>query len=247
MAIALRAVGTWAASTANSTVTIPVAPAAPQAGDLMVMFYGTKPYNDAPTIDQSWSNGGAATDGTVAAGVDVGSMQARIFYKIHTGAESNPTVTNATNNVSGAVIIVFSKDSTKSWDLAFGGGGDATAGTGFSTTSSAIDIATNDWFAAFAALRSDAATQSTISLAATGITFAAFTESPASDLATTSGGDMAASGGYTNVTAGSGTQTVTYASTLAASHTGSSYFVRMREIDVSAGFDPMGTMGFFGI
>jgi hypothetical protein len=244
MAIAIRAVGTWAAGTANLTVTIPSAPAAPQAGDMMVMFYGTKPYTDNPTIGQSWVNLGAATDGTVAAGNDVGSMQARIFYKVHTGSETNPVVTNNTNNVSGAVILVFSKASNKNWDtppLGFGGG-DASAGTGFSAASANTSIGVDDMIAAFAALRSDAAVQSGISLSASGITFSAFTESPASDLASISGGDIAASGGYASITAGNNSSVaVTYASTLAAAHTGSWYGIRLREVDPP----PLNASSFF--
>jgi hypothetical protein len=250
MAIALRAVGAWVATTANQTFTIPTTPSAPQAGDLMVLFYGTKPYNDAPTIDQSWTNGGAATDGTVAAGIDVGSMQARIFWKVHTGTETNPTVTNGTNNVSSGVIVVFSKDPAKDWDLTFGGGGDATAGTGFSTTSTGtFSFAVNDVVAAFCAIRSDGGTPGTPTLTATSITFSAFDTEPATAFGTQSGGDMAAISGFSTVTAGTAVGNLTFTSTLAAAHTGSSYAVRMREVDppVAEAFDPMGMMGFFGI
>ena len=197
MAIALRAQGTWAATTANLTVTIPTSPSAPQAGDLMIMFYGTKPYNDVPTIDQGWLDGGAATDGTVAAGNDVGSMQARIFYKIHTGTESNPTVTNSTNNVSAAAILVFSKDSSATWDLAFGGGGDATANIAFTFSTPAINSVTGDVIAVFGCERTDAVgsiASQTIGTAAGSCS--AFTKAPATDLSTTSGGDMTAFGGY---------------------------------------------------
>lgn len=231
MAIALRAVGTWAAGTANQTFTIPASPSTPQAGDLMLLFYGTKPYNDAPTINNGWASLGSASDGTVAAGIDVGSMQARIFWKEHTGTETNPTVTNTTNNVSGGVIIVFSKASTARWNIEHGGAGDSTAGTGFSaTTAGNITFAPGDLVAAFAALRSDAATQSSISVSASGITFGTFTESPATDLADASGGDIAASGGYAPVNSGTATTTLTYASTLAAAHTGSFYAARLREL-----------------
>jgi hypothetical protein len=232
MAIALRAVGTWAAGTANQTFAIPTSPSTPQAGDMMLLFYGTKPYNDAPSINNSWAELGSATDGTTGAGIDVGSMRASIFWKIHTGTETNPTVTNTTNNVSGGVIIVFSKASTASWaTIAHGGAGDATAGTDFSaTTAGTISFAANDLVAAFAALRSDAATQSSIALTASGITFGAFTESPASDLVSASGGDIAASGGYAAVSSGSGTVALTYSSTLAAGHTGSFYAARLREL-----------------
>jgi len=250
MAIALRATGTWLATTGNSAFTIPTSPAAPQAGDLMVLFYGTKPYNDAPTIDQSWTNAGAATDGTVAAGVDVGSMQARIFYKVHTGTETNPTVTNATNNVSSGVIVVFSKDPAKAWDLQFGGGGDNTVGQAFSTTSTTtFSFIPNDVVAAFCATRSDQGSPGVPTLSATSITFSAFDTEPATAFTTQSGGDMAAISGFSTVTAGSAVGNLTFSATLNAAHTGSTYAVRMREVDPPVGdsFDPFGTMGFYGL
>lgn len=246
MAIDFRATGAWVATTANVTVTIP---AGTVAGDLMIMFYGTKPFNDVPSINNSWNDAGAATDGTVAAGNDVGSMQARIFWKIHTGTETNPTVTNATNNVSSAVIVSFSKDSLKDWDLAFGGGGDNTAGTAFSATTPALDLAANDWLASFITTRSDAGTIGTFTTTASGITFGAFVSQPAAGFTTTSGGDMSARSGYNTITAGTATTGVTVASTLGAAHTGSMFLVRMREVDppLSESFDPFGMMGFFGL
>lgn len=244
MAIGFRATGTWLDSTGNLTVAIPAGTA---AGDLMVLFYGTKPYNDAPTIDQSWINAGAATDGTVAAGIDVGSMQARIFYKIHTGTETNPIVTNATNSISSGVIVSFSKDPAKNWDLAFGGGGDNTAGTAFSATTSNISLTVNDWVASFITTRSDAGTVGTFTTTASGITFGAFNSQPATGFTTTGGGDMSARSGYNIVTVGTATAPITVAATLGAAHTGSMFLVRMREVDPPESFDPMGLMGFFGL
>jgi hypothetical protein len=246
MAIGFRASGAWVATTANQTVTIP---AGTVAGDLMVMFYGTKPFNDVPTINNSWNNAGAATDGTVAAGNDTGSMQARIFWKIHTGTETNPTVTNATNNVSSVVIVSFSKDSLKAWDLAFGGGGDNTAGTGFSAVTPSLNLATNDWVASFITTRSDAGSVGTFTTTATGMTFSAFVSQPTTGFTTTSGGDMSARAGYNTITAGTATTAVTVAATLGAAHTGSMFLVRMREVDppLSESFDPFGTLGFFGL
>jgi hypothetical protein len=246
MAIGFRASGAWVATTANQTVTIP---AGTVAGDLMVMFYGTKPFNDVPTINNSWNNAGAATDGTVAAGNDTGSMQARIFWKIHTGTETNPTVTNATNNVSSVVIVSFSKDSLKAWDLAFGGGGDNTAGTGFSAVTPSLDLATNDWVASFITTRSDAGSVGTFTTTATGMTFGTFVSQPTTGFTTISGGDMSARAGYNTITAGTATTAVTVAATLGAAHTGSMFLVRMREVDppLSESFDPFGTLGFFGL
>ena len=236
MTISIRATGTYTSGTANLT---PAIPAGATAGDMMICAYGTKPYSDAPTINNGWTSFGSATDGTVAAGVDVGSMQTRIFYKEHTGTESNPTVTNTTNNVSGAVIIVFQKGAGTSWAaMAGAGGGDNTAGTGFSVTASANPgITVGDMLVAYAAIRSDAGTQSAIGITATSATIAAFTESPAADLATTSGGDMAMSGGYATCTAGTATAAPVYASTLAAAHTGSMFLVRLREVAASFVFN----------
>ena len=229
MAIAFRAVGAYVSGVANLT---PVIPAAQLNTDMMLCFYGTKPYNDAPTINQGWTDLGNATDGVVAAGVDVGSMQTRVFYKVATSdAETNPIITNSTNNVSGAVIIVFSRGGS-SWATPLGaGGGDATAGTGFSVTASSdVGHTIDDMVAAYAALRSDAATQASIAVTIAGCTMGTFTESPATDLATTSGGDMAMSGGYVPITAGTSTAAPVYASTLAANHTGSAFVVRLREL-----------------
>ncbi|HLM83758.1 MAG TPA: hypothetical protein VK254_00910 [Candidatus Bathyarchaeia archaeon] len=230
-AITLRAAGAWTSGTSGLTPGIPVAQ---MTGDLMLCFYGTKPYNDSPTINQGWISLGSATDGTVAAGVDVGSMQTRVFYKIaDSDTETDPTITNTTNNVSGAVIVVFAKASTEGWVTPVGaGGGDATAGTGFSVTAASNPgITANDMLVGFGAIRSDAGTQSNISITASGATMGAFTKYPAVDLATTSGGDMAMSGGFVAVSSGTASAAPVYASTLAASHTGSAYIVRLRKSD----------------
>lgn len=246
MAISLRAVGTYVSGTANLTPGIPTGAA---SGDMMLCFYGTKPYSDAPTINNSWIDLGNATDGTVAAGIDVGSMQIRIFYKEHTGSETDPTITNSTNNVSGAVIIVFQKDTGNAWATPVGaGGGDATAGTAFSVTASTDPgITTNDMLVGYAAIRSDAGTQSAITITATGISVGAFTESPTADLATASGGDMAMSGGYVLVSSGTSSAAPVYASTLAAAHTGSAYIVRLRQTAVSSfTITPTGNIVFSG-
>ncbi len=232
-AIAIRATGAYVSATANLT---PVIPAGAVAGDMMLLIYGTKPYSDVPSYPAGWVEIGSATDGTVAAGVDVGSMRTSIAWKVHTGSETNPLVTNSTNNVSGAVIIVFQKDSGQNWVTPVGaGGGDATAGTGFSVTASSdVGHTANDVLVGYAAIRSDAGAQSSITITATGLTVGTFTESPAADLITTSGGDMAMSGGYVLATAGTSSAAPVYASTLAAAHTGSAFMVRLRQVAPSA-------------
>lgn len=246
MAISFRAVGAYVNGTANLT---PAIPAGTVAGDIMLCAVGTKPWDGVNTMNNDWVSLGFATDGTVAAGNDVGSMKAEIFYKIHTGTESNPTVTNATNNVSGAVIISFQKDPLKDWDFVGSGGGDGTANTSYSiTTQDALDLATGDFLVGMIALRSDASTIGAITISGTSLTISAFTKSPATDLSTTAGGDMRMSNGYAEITAGTNTTTLTMSSTLSGNQTGSSFIVRLREIEpVATAFDPFGMLGFFGI
>jgi hypothetical protein len=89
----------------------------------------------------------------------------------------------------------------------------------------------------------------TFTTTATGMTFGAFVSQPTTGFTTTSGGDMSARAGYNTITAGTATTAVTVAATLGAAHTGSMFLVRMREVDppLSESFDPMGTLGFFGL
>ncbi len=227
--ISIRATGTPVYGTANLT---PIIPTAQLTGDMMLCLYGTKPYSDAPTINQGWTSLGYATDGTTAAGVDVGSMQTRVFYKIATSdTETDPTITNSTNNISTAVIIVFQKSAGESWFTPVGaGGGDASAGTGFSVTASSdVGHTTGDMVVAAAAFRSDAATPTTArAVSITGCTLGAYTQAPATDPETTSGGDMGMTCGYVPVNSGTSSAAPVMTATLGAAHTGSAYLVRLR-------------------
>ena len=243
MTISIRATGTATSGTANLT---PAIPAGATAGDMMICVYGTKPYSDAPTINNGWTSLGSATDGTVAAGVDVGSMQTRIFYKEHTGTESNPTVSNSTNNVSTALIIVFQKTAAGWAALVGAGGGDATAGTGFSVTmGSDVGHTAGDMVVGGAAFRSDGATPTSGNgMTIAGTTLGSYTKSPATDPETTSGGDMGMTIGYIPVNSGTSTGAPVFSCTLGAAHTGSAFFARLREIASSFVFNnTLATMG----
>jgi hypothetical protein len=251
MAISIRATGAYT-NIGNAGSLTPAIPAGATAGDMMLCFVGCKEYNSVQTINQGWSLIGLATDGTIASNTDVGSMRITAFYKVHSGSEINPTVTGSNNENVTAVIIVFQKGAGVFWNFPAGaGGGDTTAGTGFSVTASTnFGITANDMVIGYAALRSDSATQSSIAISATGVTFGTFTESPATDAQNSNRDQMAMSGGYRLATAGTSTAAPVYTATLAGSHTGSAFMVRLREsaTDVmNASFDPMGMMGFFGI
>lgn len=229
MAISLRANGTWINSTENVT---PVIPAGAVAGDIMICSYGTKPFGDAPTINNGWTLIGSATDGTVAAGIDTGSMKTVVWYKIHTGTETNPTVTNTTNSVSSGRIDVYSCTSGV-WVTPVGsGGGDATAGTGFSVTVSDVGWKAGDVSLVMVSLRSDAATMASgLVVTYNGLTsYGASTLGIISGYATATGQDMY---GYFNqnlINTFVGTvSSVVISATLGAAHTGSTYMVRLRE------------------
>jgi len=225
--ISLRATGAYVDGIANLTPPIP--PAALE-GDMMLCFYGAKPFNDLPTMNNGWIDLGWVIDGVIAPGSNTGSMQVRAFYKIHSGAEVDPTITTATNNVSGAVITVFQRILGSQWAVPVGvGGGDNSAGGSFTPViNSAIPIAAGDMLVAYAAIRSNAGTQSAITVSAAGLTMGVFTESPAADLTTALGGDMAMSGGHALVTAGNAIGVPAYSSLLANPHTGSAFIVRLR-------------------
>lgn len=244
MAISIRATGAYVSGTGNLS---PLIPAGATAGDLMLLAHSGKPFNVGVSVNQSWTQIGSATDGTVNAGVDVGSMRTSFWYKIHTGTETNPTVTITGGNVTGAVIIVFQKAANLTWDFQGTGGGDATADTTFSATGASIlDITANDMIVAAAGFRSDAANPGAISVTATGATIGTLLKSPATDLNTTAGGDMDMTTGYALCSAGTATAAPVFSSTLGAAHTGTMFLVRLREIDFVSS-DPMGMMGFFGV
>lgn len=97
------------------------------------------------------------------------------------------------------------------------------------TTKTYPVLQSGDMIAAYAAMNTDSATQSGFVIAAPGATLGTFTESPAADLATTSGYDMAMSGGYATVTAGPSTAAPEYSSTLAAVAEGCGAIIVLRD------------------
>lgn len=247
MAITLASGTSYNAGTANLTPTLP---SGGEAGDLMICIYGTKPYSDAPTINQNWTDPGSpATDGTVGAGIDVGSMQARFFWKRHTGTETAPTVTNSTNNVSGVAIFLVKPTSGYTLlDPVGSGGGDAGTDTSWSiTAASNPEITAGDLLIAFGTFRSDgAAPTSSHSITASGATIATPTVYPATDQSSTSGGDIATTACYAAVTSGTATAAPVFSVTLSAGHSGSGYIIRLREeMVVSDPFPYLGG-GYYG-
>lgn len=236
MAISHRAAGSYVNGTGNLT---PAIPATAQAGDMMICVWGSKPYTSDFSIDAGWTLIGDYANGNNSPNVDLGSMRIVMWYKIHTGSETDPTITSTNNAVSGAVINVFQK-SASTWEIPVGsGGGDETASASYSALmSSDVGIVAGDLLVAYAAFNSDAALQSSISISVPGALNSSFAESPSSDLATTAGSDMAMSGGYCSITGGSSSGAPTYSSTLASATEGAAFIVRLREAADSISADP---------
>jgi hypothetical protein len=236
MAIAVSIFGAAVNGTGNLTPTIDVAAV---AGDMMLLLYGTKPFSDIPTYPVGWLEIGSATDGIVAAGNDAGSMRTSIAWKEHDGAEADPLVTNATNNVSAALIAVFSKGAGETWVTPVGsGGGMGTASTSFSVTA-ATDVGhtSGDMLVVFAATRSDSGNFTSVpAQTATGLTAGSISDGGRES--TIAGGDMAWASAARLATAGTSSAPPVVTATLGAAHTGSAFMVRLRVSAAAAAGNP---------
>jgi hypothetical protein len=233
--MAITHVGTSAPVFGANDITPSLAGLGAQAGDMMLLVVGGKPYNAGfgGSMAPGWNTGlGPFTDGTVAAGTDIGSMQIRGWWKEHDGSEADPLVDEGspTWNIMGALIMVFRKGAGEVWETPVAvGGGDSSAGTGFSVTAgSNPGVIAGDVCITAGAFRSDAATPCSNHLdpTQTGVAFT-HTHDPATDPETTSGGDMGMCVTRSTVS-GTGTAAPVLAATLAASHTGSAIFIRLR-------------------
>lgn len=229
MAIAHRATGTAVFSAATMA---PAIPAAQTVGDMMLLLVGGKPYNASLSVE-GWTFLGMFTDGSTGAGVDTGSMFVTAWFKeCLNDVETDPSIVEGGTawDVVGGLVMVFSKATTEQWEVpVIVGGGDATAGTGFSVTAgSNPGITAGDACVSFAAFRSDAATPCSSHLVATA-TSATFTNThdPGTDPESTTGGDMGMCVNRATLT-GTASAAPVMAATLAASHTGSAAFIRLR-------------------
>jgi hypothetical protein len=236
----------WVVTTANQTVTLP----SYAAGYLGIIFYGTKPYSDSPTIDQGWVGLGSYTSGTNGSGIDSGSMQVRIFYKILSASETNPTITNTTNSVSCTMCYVWQPTATYSFTTPIAtGGADTSAGTSLSITGAAnLNLAAGDVLAFIAAFNTDASGNITSSaLSASGSTFGTVSKTPTTDAATSSGQDMGATTCYAAVSTGPSSAAPVYTATAAGSvGEAAGMFVRIREELVTDAPFPFVGGGYYG-
>lgn len=238
MAVTYGGAGTASYSTGNPT---PGYPAGIAAGDLLLLFVGNKP-STATSNGGGWTALASATGtgGTGTTGVDTGPMLVEVFYKIATGSESGTlTVTNSTNNVSGAQILRFSKSAGGDWDLAGALINDTTSGTSFTGSATLSgNVVPGDFMVACGIIPTDVTTPSQFSsesFTVSGVTFAGSTE--IGELDTSSGNDMGGVLWYDSVSSGgaSGTPSVTASATAGGTTTnvyGPIAVVRVREAPI---------------
>src|SRR6186997_1804210 len=114
MALAFRAVGTWAELTADGTVAIPAGSA---FGDRMFLFASWKDFSVTAQV-ANWTEITEFADGAVANGNGTGSMKVGCWYRDHSGSETNPTLDfSVAPNIAGAVILTLSKGAAEAFAI----------------------------------------------------------------------------------------------------------------------------------
>jgi hypothetical protein len=122
-------------------------PSGTTSGDLLVGFYGGKPYDTVPSIPSGYTAQSGGANGTTANGNGSGSVYAVAFTKTHSGSESDPSSTMAAGySPAITAMLAIQPDSAVTWAVTSTKGSDSAAtGTNFSATGeSTLDYTTGD-------------------------------------------------------------------------------------------------------
>lgn len=237
--------GAWAA---GSTTCAPAIPATPAAGDLMIAYVGTKPYNTTIGTPAGWTAiaNTNITNGTVANNTDVGSVHIASFYRYWQSGDAAPSISITTGNVALCVIHRYRPTGGYTLDTPVGTNGiDTSSGTGYSATMAADPgITTGDMMSHFTTIAGNNATFATPTITATGATIGTVTENPATEGTTATGLDLESSAATATCTAGTSSAAPVGGWTLSVAQTGASNFIRTRETAGAPG--PEGAGGMMG-
>ena len=230
MAIALRAAGAWAA---GSTAPAPTIPTGTTTGDLMLLYVGCKPFSATINTPSGWTliPGTDGQNGTVANGVDVGSVRWAIFYRLWLSGDANPTISVTSGNVSLAVIKSFSK-ALSNWVTPAGGkGSDNTSDPNlFIQTDASPGMAiVNDMLVTFTTIAGNNATFGSPTISSADLVTDTVIESPATEGTTATGNDLESSSSHALVVSSVETDVPAIGWTLSAAQTGGGAFARLRE------------------
>lgn len=192
---------TWTATgiTASSDTTSPFAnlsytlPTGHTTNDLLIAFYGGKPYGTIPSTPTDYAPQSGGANGSTAMGSGTGSVYAIAFTKVHDGSESNPASTFSAQYSPGIRAMVKATDSSGlgSWLVASCKGSDATStGTTFSATGDAtLALQPGDWLVALYVHNDDSSSSSSFALSVPGCTLDTVTQRLTGTLTTATGND----------------------------------------------------------
>lgn len=192
---------TWTATgiTASSDTATPFAnlsytlPTGHTTNDLLIAFYGGKPYNTVPSTPTDYVARSGGANGTTAMGSGTGSVYAIAFTKVHDGSESNPASTFSAQYSPGIRAMVKGTDSSGlgTWRVESCKGSDATAtSTTYSATGDAtLPLQAGDWLVALYVHNDDSSSSSAWALSVPGCSLGTVTQQLTGTLTTATGND----------------------------------------------------------
>lgn len=229
MTIGVRTSGAWAA---GSTTVTPALPDSPAAGDMMILFVATKPYNRTINEPTGWTRiGTQQTNGTTSSSADLGSVTWSVFYREWQSGDAAPTVSITNGNSSLGVIHGFTKTASAWITPTAYFGSDTSSGTDYAATmaGSSGNLAAGDYVIHNTVIAGNNATFDTPTLTATDATFGTVTEHPSTEGSTATGFDLEASAARATVNSGTASADAVVGWTLSVAQTGGSALVRLRE------------------
>lgn len=202
-------------------------------GDLILLLWGGKPYDTTCPVPTGYTSITHLTSGTTATGTDVGSTAADAWYKSAVTPENAPTAVHTQSTTpSMNPMIALTKSTGAAWTITHTTAIQITASASLSVTGAdALSWAVGDWVVVQVVHRSDAATHTSPSIAASGITFGSLTQR-LSTTTTINGNDGAIYVYTAAVTAGSGSGPPTFTATVGGTNNAqdtSVIFMRVRE------------------
>lgn len=198
-----------------------------QSRDISFLSVMAKGYNTTIDRPAGWKVlSGQVNNGSVASGLDTGSVTMAVFYR--TGYIGNSAISITTSgtpsNTVTATVVTWRKANSEEWSFGFATGGDTTDGANFSALSNTISIATGQFVMAFVALNSDAGAVSASTITHTVGTLGSWTLNQ--DATNVNGDDSRQIFGYATVTSG-GSGSLGYTHTNASSASGQVVWVRL--------------------
>jgi hypothetical protein len=233
MALAVAS-STVSIATASATATLIPYPSSIAAGDVLVLFYATKPYSATPTTPAGWTKLIERTNGTTAQSTDTGSMKIAVYSRKADGTETGSlTMVNASGNSSWGVMYRVTKAANMDVAFASTSGVDNTANTALAVNfDDQIALAPGDLVLVGIGWPTDTArTVSASAISATGTTWTGVVAAGDKNPRITTGNDTGGNTNHASVNTGTVTQYPSWNATLsvATGATGAAVLARLRE------------------